>query len=147
MYVKIRALVGGVVLGAAVLAGGQYNAASAGEADDLQVMIDRARNGVPDLERQDDRGATRDETTILRVWLDEAWRLRSEQRYDDVRIVLDRCEAQAELIRQKIQASKVMGRAAEREDDLKRLRENIEKTRRAIQQATLAKAALEARSK
>jgi NAD(P)H-dependent flavin oxidoreductase YrpB (nitropropane dioxygenase family) len=147
MYVKIRALVGGVVLAAAVLAAGPYDAASAGEADDLQVMIDRARNGVPDLERQDDRGATRDETTVLRVWLDEAWRLRSEQRYDDVRIVLDRCEAQAELIRQKIQASKVMARAAEREEDLKRLRDNIEKTRRAIQQATLAKAALEARSK
>ena len=133
-----------MVLVAAVLAG---DTATAGEADDLQVMIDRARNGVPDLERQDDRGATRDETTVLRVWLDEAWRLRSEQRYDDVRIVLDRCEAQAELIRQKIQASKVMARAAEREDDLKRLRDNIEKTKRAIQQATLAKAALEARSK
>ncbi len=134
----------GVVLVGAVLVG---DAATAGEADDLQVMIDRARNGVPDLERQDDRGATRDETTVLRVWLDEAWRLRSEQRYDDVRIVLDRCEAQAELIRQKIQASKVAARAAERENDLKRLRDNMDKTKRAIQQATLAKAALEARSK
>jgi hypothetical protein len=144
MYLKIRAFVCGAVLGAAVLAAAT---ARAGEADDLQVMIDRARNGVPDLERQDDRGATRDETTVLRVWLDEAWKLRSEQRYDDVRIVLDRCEAQAELIRQKIQASKVMARAAEREDDLKRLRDNIEKTKRAIQQATLAKAALEARQK
>jgi hypothetical protein len=145
MYVKIRAFVSGAVvgLGAAVLSGG----ATAGEADDLQVMIDRARTGVPDLERQDDRGATRDETTILRFWLDEAWKLRSEQRYDEVRIVLDRCEAQAELVRQKIQTSKVMARAAEREDDLKRLRDNIDKTKRAIQQATLAKAALEARSK
>jgi hypothetical protein len=144
MYADTRAFLRGFVLGTALLAS---SLAHAGEADDLQVMIDRARNGVPDLERQDERGATRDETTVLRVWLDEAWRLRSEQRYDDVRVVLDRCEAQAELIRQKIQASKVMARAAEREDELKRLRDNMEKTKRAIQQATLAKAALEARSK
>jgi hypothetical protein len=145
MNATIRAFLNSTILGVAMLAA--IPAATAGEADDLQVMIDRARNGVPDLERQDDRGATRDETTVLRVWLDEAWRLRSEQRYDDVRVVLDRCEAQAEMIRQKIQASKVMARASEREDDLKRLRDNIEKTKRAIQQATLAKAALEARSK
>jgi hypothetical protein len=145
MTANIRALSWSAILGAAML--GAVPIATAGEADDLQVMIDRARNGVPDLERQDDRGATRDETTVLRVWLDEAWRLRSEQRYDDVRVVLDRCEAQAEMIRQKIQASKVMARASEREDELKRVRDNIEKTKRAIQQATLAKAALEARSK
>ena len=145
MKATLRAFLSGTVLAHALL--GAVPAARAGEADDLQVMIDRARNGVPDLERQDDRGATRDETTVLRVWLDEAWRLRSEQRYDDVRIVLDRCEAQAEMIRQKIQASKVMARASERDEDLKRLRDNIEKTKRAIQQATLAKAALEARSK
>jgi hypothetical protein len=144
MFAPIRALVS---VGFLIITGLAVATASAGEADDLQVMIDRARNSVPDLERQDDRGATRDETTVLRVWLDEAWRLRSEQRYDEVRVVLDRCEAQAALIREKIQASKVMARAGEREDDLKRLRDNIEKTKRAIQQATLAKAALEARSK
>jgi hypothetical protein len=144
MYGTVRAWLSGTALAAAVLAGAP---AWAGEADDLQVMIDRARNGVPDLERQDDRGATRDETAILRIWLDEAWKLRSEQRYDDVRIVLDRCEAQAEMIRQKIQASKAMARATDREDDLKRLRENIDKTKKAIAQATLAKAALEARAK
>jgi hypothetical protein len=144
MYAAIRALVSVGVVSVTVLSVGP---AFGGEADDLQVMIDRARNSVPDLERQDDRGATRDETTVLRVWLNEAWSLRSEQRYDEVRVVLDRCEAQAALIREKIQASKVMARASEREDELKRLRDNIEKTKRAIQQATLAKAALEARSK
>jgi hypothetical protein len=145
MYANLRAWLSGTALAAALLAG--LPAATAGEADDLQVMIDRARNGVPDLERQDDRGATRDETAILRVWLDEAWKLRSEQRYDDVRIVLDRCDAQAEMIRRKIQSSKVVARAVEREDELKRLRDNIDKTKKAIAQATLAKAALEARAK
>ena len=121
--------------------------AAAGEADDLQVMIDRARNGVPDLERQDERGATRDEASVLRLWLDEAWRLRSEQKYDEVRIVLDRCDAQAEMIRQKIAASKLTAQAVERETHLKRVRDNIEKTRRDITRVSSEKAALEARAK
>jgi hypothetical protein len=110
-------------------------------------MIDRARNGVPDLERQDERGAARDEASVLRLWLDEAWRLRSEQKYDDVRIVLDRCDAQAEMIRQKIAASKATAQANERDQTLKRLRENIEKARRDIMKAITDKAALEARAK
>ena len=119
----------------------------AGEADDLQAMIDRARNGVTDLERLDERGAAREDASVLRLWLDEAWRLRSEQKYDEVRIVLDRCDAQADMIRQKIQAAKLLAQAAEKEADLKRLRDNIEKTRRAIQEAQLQKAGLEARAK
>jgi hypothetical protein len=121
--------------------------AAAGEADDLQAMIDRARNGVTDLERLDERGASREDAALLRRWLEEAWGLRSEQKYDEVRIVLDRCDAQAEMIRQKILAAKVMAQALEREETLKRLRDNIEKTRRAIQQATIQKAALEQRGK
>lgn len=131
------------ILGSALIPG----PALAGEADDLQVMIDRARNGVPDLERQDERGAARDEASVLRLWLDEAWRLRSEQKYDEVRIVLDRCDAQAEMIRQKIQAAKLSAQAAERESALQRVRENIEKTRRDILKATTDKAAIEARAK
>jgi hypothetical protein len=121
--------------------------ARAGEADDLQVMIDRARNGVTDLERLDERSAAREDAALLRLWLDEAWRLRSEQKYDEVRLVLDRCDAQAAMIREKIQAAKLVAQAAEKEESLKRLRENIDKTRRAIQQAQMQKVGLEARSK
>ena len=121
--------------------------AHAGEADDLQMMIDRARNGVADLERLDELGATRDEATVLRVWLDEAWKLRSEQRYDEVRIVLDRCDAQADMIRQKIETSKVMAEAKRKEEALARLRGEIAKTKTAIDEAKLQKSALEARAK
>ena len=121
--------------------------ARAGEADDLQAMIDRARNGVTDLERLDEKGATRDEAAVLRSWLDEAWRLRSEHKYDDVRIVLDRCDAQAEMIRQKIQASKLMAQATEREERVARMRADNEKIRKAIEQARLQKAALEAKTR
>lgn len=131
---------GGLLLGLSL-------SAHAGEADDLQVMIDRARNGVTDLERLDERSVTRDEATLLRVWLDEAWRLRSEQKYDDVRVVLDRCDAQAEMIRQKIQAAKLVAQANEREEALHKLKDSIDKNRRAIQQATIQKATLEAKAK
>jgi hypothetical protein len=136
-----------VLLGTLMVAGLGSRPARAGEADDLQVMIDRARNGVTDLERLDERSAAREDAALLRQWLDEAWRLRSEQKYDEVRIVLDRCDAQSEMIRQKIQAAKLSAQAAEREENLRRLRDNIDKTRRAIQQAQIQKAGLEARSK
>jgi hypothetical protein len=136
-----------ILIGGGLAAGVAPGAARAGEADDLQVMIDRARNGVPDLERQDERGATRDEASVLRMWLDEAWKLRSEQKYDEVRIVLDRCDAQAAMIREKIAAAKVTAQANERDQTLKRLRENIEKARRDIMKAITDKAALEARAK
>ncbi len=119
----------------------------AGEADDLQAMIDRARQGANDLERLDERGAAREDITLLRTWLDHAWGLRSEQKYDDVRDVLNRGDAQAEMIRQRIAAAKISAQAAEREAALRQVKEQIEKTRKAIQEATVQKAALEARSK
>jgi hypothetical protein len=122
-------------------------AAHAGEADDLQAMIDRAKNGVEDLERLDDQGATKEDATVLRLWLEEAWRLRSEQKYDDVRIVLDRADAQVEMIRQKIQAAKLSTQAAEREKKVAQLKADNEKTRKAIEQAKIQKATLEARTK
>jgi hypothetical protein len=121
--------------------------AAAGEADDLQAMIDRARNGVTDLERLDEKGAARDEVAVLRNWLDESWRLRSEHKYDDVRIVLDRCDAQAEMIRQKIQASKLVAQAVEKEEKVARQRADNDKTRKAIDQARLLKASLEGKSR
>jgi len=136
-----------IVTGTLLLGGLAASRAHAGEADDLQVMIDRARSGVTDLERLDERSATREDAALLRLWLDEAWRLRSEQKYDEVRLVLDRCDAQSAMIREKIQAAKLLAQAAEKEETLRRLRDNIDKTRRSIQQAQMQKIGLEARSK
>jgi hypothetical protein len=136
-----------ILTGALLLGGLVTRDLLAGEADDLQAMIDRAHNGVTDLERLDERSAAREDAALLRLWLDEAWRLRSEQKYDEVRLVLDRCDAQAAMIREKIQAAKLMAQAAEKEEGLRRVRDNIEKTRRAIQQAQMQKIGLEARSK
>jgi hypothetical protein len=121
--------------------------AVAGEADDLQRMIDVARQGGKDLERLDDRQAVRDELTLLNVWLDSAWKLRSEQKYDEVRVVLDRVQAQADMIRQKITAAQLDNEANQKEAELKRLRDEIAKTRASLQAATVQKAALEGRAK
>src|SRR5882672_8749956 len=86
---------------------GAPSPAVAGEEDDLQRQIETQRSGLNDLERLDELRTTTDEITLLKSWLDEAWSLRSKHEYDQVREVLDRCLAQAELIRQKINAAKL----------------------------------------
>jgi hypothetical protein len=124
-----------VVLGLSVVTAG---AARAGEEDDLQRQIETQRSGVVDLERLDELHATTDEIALLRSWLDEAWNLRSKHEYDQVREVLDRCLAQAELIRQKTSASKLRAQAQKREAALREQRAKIARTRKALQ-ATLDK--------
>jgi hypothetical protein len=121
--------------------------ARAGEADDLQRMIEVARQGAKDLERLDDQGAVRDEVTFLNVWLDGAWKLRAQQKYDEVRVMLDRVQAQAEMIHEKITAAQLTREAAKKEMELKRIRDEIVKTREKLQAAALQKAALEGRTK
>jgi hypothetical protein len=121
---------------------GLPSGARAGEADDLQRMIDAARTGANDLERLDDQRAVREEITLMRVWLDSAWRLRSDQKYDEVRVVLDRCQAQRDMIRQRIAAAKAVAEATRKETEVRRMRDKLAKIRDAIQAATLQKAAL-----
>jgi hypothetical protein len=121
--------------------------ALAGEADDLQRMIEVARQGAKDLERLDDQGAVRDEVTTLNIWLDNAWKLRAQQKYDEVRVVMDRVQAQGEMIHEKITAAQLSRDAARKEAELKRVRGEIARTREAMQTAALQKAALEGRQK
>jgi hypothetical protein len=121
--------------------------ATAGEADDLQVMIDRAKRAASDLQRLDEQNAVPSDLTVLRLCLEEAWRLRSDQKYDEVRDTLTRCDAQSEMIRQRLLAATLGSEAQVRENELKKLREQVDKTRKAIQAATLQKASLEGRSK
>jgi hypothetical protein len=136
----------GTILGAVGLLGFS-SLAVAGEADDLQRMIDSAKQAAGDLERMDEQKAVREEVTLLRVWLDAAWRLRSDQKYDEVRVVLDRCQAQGDMIRQKILAAKASSEAARKEDEVRLLRDKIARTKEAIQAATLQKAALDGKVK
>jgi|1186.fasta_scaffold287131_1 hypothetical protein len=135
----------GLLLAVSALAVGSL--VRAGEADDLQRMIEVARQGAKDLERLDDQGAVRDEVAMLNVWLDQAWGLRAKEKYDDVRLLLDRVQAQAEMIHEKITAAQLVREATRKETEVKRIRDEIAKTREALQQATLQRAALEARGK
>lgn len=117
--------------------------ASAGEEDDLQRQIETQRSGVSDLDRLDETRSTTEEITMLRSWLDEAWTLRSKHEYDQVREVLDRCIAQAELIRQKTAAAKLRVQVLKREATVGELRAKIATTRKELQDTQVKNKALE----
>ena len=117
--------------------------ARAGEADDLQRQIDYLKQTANDLERQDDQKAVKEEINFMRSWLDTAWNLRSQEKYDDVRKVLDRCDAQANMVRQKLVASKLAAQADAKEDEVKRAKNQLERTKKALENAKLQKARME----
>ena len=136
-----------VIVAATVAATSSVPRAWAGEADDLQRMIDGSRQRAVDLERLDELKAAREDIATLRKWLEEAWALRAEQQYDDVRIVLDRCDAQADMIRERISASVLLAEAARQQGQVEKLRKEIAATRIALQKAQAQKAALQAKTK
>ena len=117
--------------------------ARAGEADDLQRQIDYLKQTTNDLERQDDQKAVSTDVTMMRSWLDNAWTLRSQEKYDEVRIVLDRCEAQANMVRQRLTAAKLSAQAAVKEDEVKRARSQLSRTKKALENAKIQKARME----
>jgi len=118
-------------------------AARAGEADDLQRQIDYLKQTTNDLERQDDQKAATTDVTMMRSWLDNAWTLRSQEKYDEVRIVLDRCEAQANMVRQRLTAAKLAAQAAAKEDEVKRAKSQLARTKKALENAKIQKARME----
>lgn len=117
------------------------------EAEDLRRQIDAQRAAVVDFERLDAQRAVPDEIQLLRSWLDEAANLHTAKEYDKVREVVDRCIAQAELLRQQIAAYKVKAQLQEREIGLKRSKDRVEKTKQAITQAQVNKRAMEMNAK
>lgn len=129
------------------MVGGWCPNANAGEADDLQAMIDRARRNVTDLQRIDERKVSVEESAILATWLDEAWRLRSEKQFDTVRVVLDRCDSQADMIREQITAGQLNAQALAEETALEAAKKHIQELTQAIAAAKQKKASLEAVSK
>jgi predicted ribosome quality control (RQC) complex YloA/Tae2 family protein len=118
-------------------------AVQAGEADDLQRQIEYLKQTSNDLERQDEQKEVNGDVMIMRSWLDTAWNLRSLEKYDDVRGILDRCEAQANMIRQRITAAKLAAQAEVKESELKRARVRLDSTKKAVENAKIQKARLE----
>lgn len=133
------------VLALLVLVGAQAFAGQ--EAEDLKRQIESQRAAVSDLERLDDRHMVTDEITLLKSWLDEAWQQYSKEEWKRVREVVDRCIAQAELIRDKITAAKMTAYAHEREGAVKATRDKIERTKKALLDAQSTKKALEMTNK
>ena len=117
------------------------------EAEDLKRQIESQRAAVSDLERLDDRHMVTDEITLLKSWLDEAWQDYSKEDWKKVREVIDRCLAQAELIRQKTTAAKMTAYANDREAAVKAERAKIEQTKKALLDAQSTKKALEMTAK
>ena len=117
--------------------------ARAGEADDLQRQIDYLKQTTNDLERQDDQKAVTTDITMMRSWLDTAWTLRSQEKYDEVRIALDRCEAQANMVRQRLTAAKLAAQATAKEDEVKRAKDQLSRTKKALDNAKIQKARME----
>ena len=133
------------VLALLVLVGAQAFAGQ--EAEDLKRQIESQRAAVADLERLDDRHMVTDEITLLKSWLDEAWNQYSKEEWKKVREVVDRCIAQAELIRDKITAAKMTAYAHEREAAVKATHDKIERTKKALLDAQSTKKALEMTNK
>jgi len=141
----LRGIRNGVLAALLLLCGSQAWASQ--EAEDLKRQIESQRAAVSDLERLDDRHMVTDEITLLRTWLDEAWSQYSKEELKKVREVVDRCIAQAELIRQKITAAKMTAYANEREGQVKATREKIARTKAALLEAQATKKALEINQK
>jgi hypothetical protein len=122
-------------------------AGSEREVNDLKRSIDTHRGTVSDLERQDAQRTVSDQLTLLRTWVDESANLLGQKKLDRVREVLDRLNAQEELIRQRMAAAAATAAAREREEALRALQDKIEQTKTAIEQATVTKKALEMNAK
>jgi hypothetical protein len=117
--------------------------ARADEDDDIQRQIDTQKAGLPDLEHLDAAHAATADIQRLRDWLGLAWDLRNKHEPDEAREILDRCLQQAELVRQIIIASQVKADVATREAKLQRTREEIERKKKALLEATAKKRALQ----
>lgn len=89
------------------------------EADDLARQIDVHRADAKDMEQLDKWHTAVADLTLLRLWLDDAWDLRSKHQYNGVRELLDRVDAQANLIRQEIKLGDLAAEVDRRETVVK----------------------------
>lgn len=118
--------------------------AHADEEDDIQRQIDIQKAGASDLEHLDRSHAAAPDLQRLRDWLGAAWDLRNKHASDEAREVLERCMAQAELVRQVIAAAQLKTQVAEREAKLATTKAETDKKKKALQDAQIKKQTLDA---
>jgi hypothetical protein len=123
---------------------GLLHAAGPARADsnDLKREISVQQSAANDLQSLDTLHAVADEIALFKTWLDEAWNKQARARE-----ILDRCLAQADLIRVKIAVSKVEAEAAEHEKAARDSKENVKKTQKALEDAIVKKKAMEMNAK
>lgn len=114
---------------------------------DLEREIGAQRAAARDLKALDAGHVAGDEVAELEAWLDDAAGRLQAGRVNLVRETLNRCLAQAEMIRQKIEAGKMHARVVERQRDVTATRKRIEELKKAIAAARARKAELEAQKK
>lgn len=110
---------------------------------DLRRRLESQRAAVEDLKALDQTRAAEQEIALLRNWLDEAWTQLAREEEDTVRMLLDRCDAQAVYIREAIQAAKAKADADKTEAAVRASRAKVEKTREDLKEAEVKKKALE----
>lgn len=114
---------------------------------DLKREIQAQQAAANDLQALDTTKVVADEIALLRTWLDEAWDRHGKDQGARARESLDRCLAQADLIRAKLAAAKVSAAAAERENAAADARDKLAKTKKALEDAVIKKKALEMNTK
>lgn len=119
------------------LAGAAY-----ADSNDLKREIKAQQSAANDLLALDTHKAVADEVALLKTWLDEA--SNSQERS---REVLDRCLAQADLIRLKIAVSKITAKAAAAERAAREAKDNVNTVQKALEDAIVKKKAMEMNAK
>ena len=117
--------------------------ALADEEDDIQRQVDAQKSGIPDLEHLDTRHAAATDIQRLKEWIAAAWDLRNKHDPDGAREVLDRCLAQADLVRQVIAESQMKADVAAREAKLQKTKQEIEHQKQALREGQAKKKSLE----
>ena len=114
---------------------------------DLEREIKAQQSAANDLANMDANRVVQDEITLLRSWLDEASTRLAKDQGTRARESLDRCVAQADMIRVKLVTAKLKADAAAREQAAREAREKVKKTQKALEDAIVKKKAMEMNAK
>lgn len=116
--------------------------AALADSADLKREIKAQQSAANDLQALDTGKVVADEIALLKTWLDEAVNKTSRSRE-----VLDRCLAQADLIRLKIAVSKVTQAATAKERAVMESKAKVKAVRQALEDAIVKKKAMEMNAK
>jgi hypothetical protein len=114
---------------------------------DLEREIKAQQSAASDLVNLDSNRVVQDEITLLKTWLDEASTRLAKDQGTRARESLDRCVAQADLIRVKLATAKLTADAAAREQAARDSRDKVKKTQKALEDAIVKKKAMEMNAK